>query len=246
MSPNAIVRFVALTAITSTTLMMGCAAQTEETDTPTAEATDESNLINAGAIKIPPGQASVTVQGAIVRGEEPKAYTLVARKGQIVNLSALSAGNAAVFELRDPAGRTVSDRELRDLSTVLADTGTYRVVVGSTRGNAAFSLRVTVKDPTAIVFPSGARSVTMPTAGALRGERAYYTFTAGAGQRVVFSTAAQGSQGILNVYDFHGKRLVDATEQTSRRIVLPSDGRALVEVGPDGGNVSFRLTAALE
>ncbi len=245
MSLNVVLRFIALATITSAAVT-GCAAEMEEAD-PATEATDESNLINAGAIQIPAGQASVTLQGSIVRGEGPKAYSLAARKGQVLDLGAFSAGNGAAFELRDPAGRTISGRDLRALTTVLPRTGTYRVVVGATRGNATFSLQVTVKDPTAIVFPRGARSVTMPTAGALRGERAYYTFTAGAGQRVVFGTASEGSsRGFVNVSDFSGKRIVDATEQTSRRIVLPSDGRALIEVGPERGNVSFRLTAALE
>ena len=245
MSLNVVLRFIALAAITSAAVT-GCAAEIEGTD-PASEATDESNLTNAGAIQIPAGQTSATVRGSIVRGEGPKAYSLAARKGQVLDLFASSPGNGAVFELRDPAGRTISGRDLPALTTVLPLTGTYRVVVGATRGNASFSLQATVKDATAIVFPPGARSVTMPTAGALRGERAYYTFTAGAGQRVVFATAAEGSsKGLVNVSDFSGKRIVDATEQTSRRIVLPSDGRALIEVSPYSGNVSFRLTAALE
>lgn len=245
MNLNIAVRFIALAAITTATAT-GCAAEMEDADA-TTDGTDESNLTNAGAIQIPVGQASVTLQGSIVRGEGAKAYSLAARKGQVLDLGALSAGNAAAFELRDPAGRTISGRDLRALTTVLPETGTYRVVVGATRGNATYSLQVTVKNPTAIVFPRGARSVTMPTAGTVRGERAYYTFTAGAGQRVVFGTAAEGStKGLVSVFDFSGKRIVDATEQTSRRVVLPSDGRALIEVSPDRGNVSFRLTAALE
>ena len=250
MNVNATFRFIALALIT-TGAITGCAAEAEPSD---PQGSDESNLggiLGAAAgigssIQIPAGQSSVTVNGAIARGDGPKAYSLSARKGQVLALSAFSPGNAAVFELQTSAGRTISDRDVRDLTTILPETGTYRVIVGSSRGNASFSLQVTIKDPTAIVFPSGSRSVTLPTAGVLRGERAYYTFTAGAGQRVALSTAAQGASALLDVYDFRGKLLTDTTDQTSRRVVLPSDGRALIEVGADRGNVSFRLTAALE
>jgi hypothetical protein len=245
----ATVRFVALALITAAAVT-GCAAEAE----PEPQGSDESNLggvLGAAAgigssIQIPAGQSSVTVNGAIARGDGAKAYSLSARKGQVLALSAFSPGNAAVFELQTSTGRTISDRDVQNLTTVLPETGTYRVIVGASRGNASFSLQVTIKDPKAIVFPSGSRSVTLPTASVLRGERAYYTFTAGGGQRVAFNTAAQGQSALLDIYDFRGKLLTDATDQTSRRVVLPSDGRALIEVGPDRGNVTFRLTAALE
>lgn len=108
-------------------------------------------------IRFAPGGNSATVSGAVVRGTRD-IYLFSARKGQTVKLdvSALES-NAAITVWRPGArlGSTVDDdiqgrtlpgagegQDAQRWSGSLPETGRYIVVVGPTRGNATYQLRL--------------------------------------------------------------------------------------------------------
>lgn len=100
-------------------------------------------------IRFARGATSAVVEGAVVRGERA-VYLAHARAGQRMRVRVTSPENNAVFQLRGPrrvgtlpgAGET---DDARDWSGVLPRSGDYRIVVGGTRGNAGYRLRVEIR-----------------------------------------------------------------------------------------------------
>lgn len=104
------------------------------------------------------GKTSATVSGAVVRGDRD-IYSIEAKGGQTATVSIVAVEKNAVFALFQP-GASVSDEgdvtgpalpragdgdDARRWSGRLPATGRYLVVVGGTRGNATYTLTVSLK-----------------------------------------------------------------------------------------------------
>ncbi len=99
--------------------------------------------LRSGPITFAPGRSSATVKSGVVRGDR-NTYQLNARAGQTMTISITSLENNAVFDLIAPDG-TVLKQETMDWSGGLPANGDYTVIVGGTRGNATFEMRVSIK-----------------------------------------------------------------------------------------------------
>ena len=102
-------------------------------------------------IRFARGATSATVEGAVVRGERA-AYLVGARAGQRMRVRVASPERNAVFQLHGPGkvGALPGAGETDDAtawSGVLPRSGDYRIVVGGTRGNAEYRLRVEIRQP---------------------------------------------------------------------------------------------------
>ncbi|MEW5928477.1 MAG: hypothetical protein AB1941_13495 [Gemmatimonadota bacterium] len=100
-------------------------------------------------IRFARGATSAVVEGAVVRGERA-VYLARARAGQRMNVRVTSPEDNAVFQLRGPGGvGTLPGAGETDDATawsgVLPRSGDYRIVVGGTRGNAGYTLRVEIR-----------------------------------------------------------------------------------------------------
>ena len=90
-------------------------------------------------VAFPQGKASTAIQGSVVRGD---------RDNYLLEVTALE-NNAAfsIFEPKadEPIPGTESEHDRAKWSGVLAKSGIYRIEVGGTRGNAQYTLRISVK-----------------------------------------------------------------------------------------------------
>ena len=107
--------------------------------------TNSQTLIAAGVkkrIQFPRGESSTKLSGAVVRGDRD-VYTLGAKADQTMNLSISSTEANAVFKLVDPNGNTLAE-DVTTWSDTLPLSGDYQVYVGGTRGNASYTLQVSI------------------------------------------------------------------------------------------------------
>jgi hypothetical protein len=108
-------------------------------------------------IRFARGASSAEVSGTVLRGERV-AYSLGARAGQAMTLRIASPGENAVFQLYAPGARLTPDgvageplpgaaegEDARRWQGRLPADGAYLVVVGATRGNAAYRLEVAIR-----------------------------------------------------------------------------------------------------
>lgn len=89
------------------------------------------------------GASSAVVEDAVVRGTRDT-YLVGAKAGQKMTVSITSVENNAVFDITSPKQKLIK-QEATSWSTKLSATGDYRIVVGGTRGNATYKLRVEIK-----------------------------------------------------------------------------------------------------
>lgn len=94
-------------------------------------------------IRFAPGASGATVRTSVVRGTRDT-FLVGARKNQRMSVSITSLEKNAVFDIQAPNGQILK-QEATSWSKVLPSTGDYRVIVGGTRGNAAYTLRVSVR-----------------------------------------------------------------------------------------------------
>jgi hypothetical protein len=101
-------------------------------------------------IRFEKGARSAVLEDAVVRGES-RTYEFSARKGQQGRIIISAPEGNAVFQLLSPAEPVpnapevmISGPEARAWSGSLPRTGTYRVIVSGTRGNATYRLRLTI------------------------------------------------------------------------------------------------------
>jgi hypothetical protein len=94
-------------------------------------------------IRFARGASSAFVEDAVVRGTRD-IYLLGAKAGQKMTVSITSVENNAVFDIISPQQKILK-QEATSWSTQLPATGNYRIVVGGTRGNATYKLRVEIK-----------------------------------------------------------------------------------------------------
>ena len=112
------------------------------------------------SIQFAAGSSAATVEGGVVRGDRDT-YSLTARKGQTMTVRIAAVETTAVFQLYGPGavvlhnddGQAVEGVALHGAgegedttawSGVLPASGQYLIVVGGTRGNAAYRLTVGV------------------------------------------------------------------------------------------------------
>ena len=88
------------------------------------------------------GESSATVSGAVVRGTQDT-YLLSARKGQEMAVTISSEEENAVFNIINPKGKIIAQESTVE-GLVLDTSGTYKIVVSGTRGNATYTLNVAV------------------------------------------------------------------------------------------------------
>ena len=95
------------------------------------------------------GSSSATVNGAVIRGERDR-YYLGAQKGQTMSVKITSAEDNAVFQVYLPgeeealSGAADSD-DAKDWSGELPRDAEYVIVVGGTRGNASYTMKVSIE-----------------------------------------------------------------------------------------------------
>jgi hypothetical protein len=93
------------------------------------------------------GSNSATVKGSVVRGDRDE-YTLGAKAGQTMTVTITSLENNAVFQIYRGANALEGAGEGDDATSWTGDLpsdGTYKIIVGGTRGNASYTLKVAVK-----------------------------------------------------------------------------------------------------
>lgn len=110
------------------------------------------------AIRFAPGTSGAEVTGGVPRGM-PDCLTITARAGQVLEASVTSTERNAVFQLHPPGWRIREDRfggvevSNRTLTTedamhvrlTLPADGSYLFVIGTMRGGAEYTLRVTIR-----------------------------------------------------------------------------------------------------
>ncbi len=99
-------------------------------------------------IQFEPGASSAILKDAVVRGTQD-IYLVGASKGQTMTLKIASLENNGVFQLLTPANSAGQRRSLTveamSWAGGLPASGDYQIIVGSTRGNASYQLKVGIR-----------------------------------------------------------------------------------------------------
>ncbi|MCA1565076.1 MAG: hypothetical protein LC803_05475 [Acidobacteria bacterium] len=94
------------------------------------------------------GRTTATLKNSVVRGTRDR-YIVGARAGQQMTVSITSVERNAVFIIHPPSNDTPEGAEempeSTDWSGKLPESGDYVIEVGGTRGNATYTLKVTVR-----------------------------------------------------------------------------------------------------
>lgn len=108
-----------------------------------------ASQVNDKRIKFKKGESSATVEGAVIRGES-NSYLVGAKKNQYMVVTVMSIEDNAVFQIVDLSTGYYLDGagELDDAKRWegnLPSGGDYRIIVGGTRGNAEYTLKVFIE-----------------------------------------------------------------------------------------------------
>lgn len=97
-------------------------------------------------IRFARGSTSKTIEDAVVRGTRDR-YLIGARAGQTLTVRITSLEDNAVFDVYRAGSRRPLDgaQETTDWSGELPRNGDYVIDVGTTRGNATYTLEVTIQ-----------------------------------------------------------------------------------------------------
>ena len=94
------------------------------------------------------GRTTAVLKGAVVRGTQDR-YILGARRGQTMIVHITSRENNAVFAILGPDATALNGAEegadATDWTGTLPLNGDYSIWVGPTRGNATYTLEVTIR-----------------------------------------------------------------------------------------------------
>jgi hypothetical protein len=94
------------------------------------------------------GRTTATLKNSVVRGTRDR-YIVGAREGQQMTVRITSVERNAVFIIHPPSNRTLESvgemPESTEWSGKLLESGDYVVEVGGTRGNATYTLKVSVR-----------------------------------------------------------------------------------------------------
>jgi hypothetical protein len=91
-------------------------------------------------IQFKPGTNSALLTNAVVRGDRD-VYLLKANKGQRLHGLITSVENNAVIDVLAPSGKVIR-QEVTKIDMLLPSTGDFQVIVGGTRGNASYRLKI--------------------------------------------------------------------------------------------------------
>lgn len=90
------------------------------------------------------GRTTTVIKDAVIRATRDR-YVLRARAGQTLIVHITSLEDNAVFDVYAPGGRRTLAQEATDWEGELPRTGNYVISVGPTRGNASYTLEVTIR-----------------------------------------------------------------------------------------------------
>jgi len=94
------------------------------------------------------GRTTAVLKGAVVRGTQDR-YILGARRGQTMIIHITSRENNTVFAILGPDATALNGAEegadATDWTGTLPLNGDYSIWVGPTRGNATYTLEVTIR-----------------------------------------------------------------------------------------------------
>jgi hypothetical protein len=94
------------------------------------------------------GTSSATIHGAVVRGDRDR-YYLAAKKGQTMTVKITSTESNAVFQIyfhgeEESLPGAGDDDDATDWSGEVPIDNEYVIVVGGTRGNATYTLKISI------------------------------------------------------------------------------------------------------
>ncbi|HEY0005375.1 MAG TPA: hypothetical protein VGB17_11250 [Pyrinomonadaceae bacterium] len=99
-------------------------------------------------VRFPRGRTTAILRGTVVRGTTDN-YLLGARAGQTMTVHITAKARNAVFQIYAPNGDALEGAgemsDAKDWSGELPQSGDYTIVVGGTRGNASYTLEVTIR-----------------------------------------------------------------------------------------------------
>lgn len=99
-------------------------------------------------VRFPKGRTTAVLKGAVVRATQDQ-YILGARRGQTMTVHITSLEKNAVFAILGPNGYALDGAEegadVMDWSGELPSSGDYSIWVSPTRGNATYTLEVTIR-----------------------------------------------------------------------------------------------------
>lgn len=100
-------------------------------------------------IKFKKGESSATIEGGVIRGERDT-YLVGANKNQTMIVTIMSIEDNAVFQIvdRETGYYLEGAGELDDAKRwegTLPSKGDYEIIVGGTRGNAEYTLKVFIE-----------------------------------------------------------------------------------------------------
>ena len=108
-----------------------------------ADLTEGANRVKETQVFFDSGKSAATVSDSVVRGDRA-VYVVGAQGGQMMTLSISSLENNAAFDVVSPSS-LILGTELRKEEIFLPDTGDYKIIVGPSRGNATYELKIGVK-----------------------------------------------------------------------------------------------------
>lgn len=120
-------------------------ATAEPTDEPVSELRDPSSYTVFERLEVDPGGEDVVLENSVIRGERD-AYVVDPAEfgtGQQLNLEISSLEDNAVFDVYGPDD-TLLEQESTQATIDLVQGGDHLIVVGGTRGNATYELKVNI------------------------------------------------------------------------------------------------------
>ncbi|MDQ1560481.1 MAG: hypothetical protein QOD32_3541 [Pyrinomonadaceae bacterium] len=94
------------------------------------------------------GRTTAILKNSVVRGTRDR-YLVGARAGQKMTVSITAVERNAAFTIYAPSNDTLEgtseSQEVKNWSGTLPESGDYVIEVGGTRGNATYTLKVTVR-----------------------------------------------------------------------------------------------------
>ncbi len=114
---------------------------------PTKEKVEGPNIAKDQIIRFDNGPLEYNMDGAVLNGERDR-YTLSAATGETMVVAVTSLEDNAVFTILGPDGKAIpgteEGKDTQKWSDTLSNDGTYSILVGPTRGNAAYTLTITI------------------------------------------------------------------------------------------------------
>ncbi|HKP72051.1 MAG TPA: hypothetical protein VJT82_03875 [Pyrinomonadaceae bacterium] len=99
-------------------------------------------------VRFPRGRTTAVFKNAVVRGTTDR-YILGAKSGQTMTVHVTAKEKNAAFTIYTPQGGTLAGagegEDATDWTGELPQTGDYVIEVGGTRGNASYTLEVTIR-----------------------------------------------------------------------------------------------------